>query len=199
MAPTKRVDETPFPEDDPNDQRTVKEMKQQVHDQQELERARGEVVKHVAPQMVTIQSKTGGGEVAVRDLRDMSYADLTEHFGFSNAQDEIETDQFGPILEDKSKLVNRPIMLVHWNFYDGDYGEFVSAWVMTPEGERFIVNDGSTGMYAQLRTLTDTKNIRSMLLVKRGLRASDYTYTDPRGQSHPARTYYLDIQPDSIR
>lgn len=101
--------------------------------------------------------------------------------------------------EEKDGLIGKPCMFVTWRFADGDYGEFVSAHVMVELGKdkyaKYIINDGSTGICAQLRDLTDRQPDSRMLFAPKGLRRSDFTYTDGDGKSKPAHTYYVDTAP----
>jgi len=101
------------------------------------------------------------------------------------------------VLEDKNQLVKKPFAILEWRFNAGDMGEFVSATCVTEKGDKVIINDGSTGILRQLRTVTETReklgiaNVQAGLICKHGLRRSDYQYTDSKGESRPATTYYL--------
>ncbi len=117
------------------------------------------------------------------------------------------------LLEDKDKrrLVGVPIMFLSWSFTEGDYqSEFVSARIVTKDGGKYVVNDGGTGICAQLREFTETHNgRRGGLLARRGLRSSDYKVCDGtngcghppqpvtneaahKGKVTPAATFYID-------
>ena len=91
------------------------------------------------------------------------------------------------LLENKDQLIDVPLVIMDWSFHEGDHGEFVSAHVVTRPGDKFIVNDGSTGIYAQLRAFSDARGKFGGLAVNRGLRRSDYTHP----VHGPATTYYL--------
>lgn len=95
------------------------------------------------------------------------------------------------VLEDKAHLVGVPFVGLRWRFNAGDAGEFVSLEVITEDGRRLIINDGSTGIYRQLKRLTDETGRTTGIACKKGLRRSDYTYTDEKGESRPATTFYL--------
>ncbi len=119
------------------------------------------------------------------------------------------------MLEDKDKrrLVGVPILFLSWSFSKGDYSEeFVSARVVTKDGGKYVLNDGGTGIRAQLREFTNTHAGRTGgLLSRRGLRASEYKVCDgSKGCGHspepiaeksegqhkgvitPAATFYVD-------
>lgn len=146
--------------------------------------------------LMTLRSASGEiTGLTAQELRSLSIEQLVSVAGpLTEASESIGTDQFGPILADKTQLVGVPFVLVHWNFYDGDMGEFVSMWVVDKDDRRFIVNDGSTGIYAQLRALTNKTGQDSMVRCPHGLRVSNYTYTDPQGKERPAQTFYIDTK-----
>lgn len=92
------------------------------------------------------------------------------------------------LLDDKSKLVGKALLALYWTFHPGDYGQFVSIAVVTAEKidghQKFIVNDGSTGICAQLDAYTTTHDGRNGgLAVRQGLRES--TYATCKGCERP--------------
>lgn len=102
--------------------------------------------------------------------------------------------------DDKRRLVGVPFVILSFDFTPGDYGaDFVSAMIVTKGGEKLIVNDGSSGVCAQLRDIAARMPPGAKhrgIVCKHGLRASDYTYHDERsGVDAPATTYYIDTTP----
>lgn len=98
------------------------------------------------------------------------------------------------VISDKNVLVGVPMILLEWRFNDGDQGKFVSvsAVARTELGmKKVIVNDGSTGIMAQLSAYTNKTGKDGGLVVKKGLRRSDYVADTPEGPKN-ATTYYLD-------
>jgi hypothetical protein len=99
----------------------------------------------------------------------------------------------------KDVLIGHQMIVMSWNFNIGDVGPFVSVQCVAklPGGGtlKAIINDGSTGIYAQLDTLYQRTGKLGGLHVKHGLRRSDYTYTNDKGEESPASTYYLDTTP----
>lgn len=106
--------------------------------------------------------------------------------------------------EQKDQLIGLPIAFMEWRFNKGDMGEFVSARVLVRVGDgpgdikKVIINDGSTGIYRQLKQYTDQYGTNTSLIAKNGLKRSDYTFevedkANP-GQmlQRPASTYYID-------
>jgi hypothetical protein len=151
-----------------------------------------EIVKASStPREVELKSANAPMKIAAAELKELSLDQLVEMMGASEVTDIIPTDQYGPIA-DQVLLVGKPFMLVHWEFHEGDFGEFVSMWIMDLDGKRYIVNDGSTGIYQQLRETTDKKGVDSMVVCRHGLKESSYMYTGPDGKERPAKTYYID-------
>lgn len=97
--------------------------------------------------------------------------------------------------DQKSRLVGVKFVILSVDFSPGDNGPFASMMVVTENGERLIVNDGSTGIYAQLEEWSVRLPAGQVLggLVVRGLRRSDYMYTDDKGIDKAATTYYLNV------
>jgi hypothetical protein len=119
--------------------------------------------------------------------------------------------------EDKRRLIGVPLLLLEWMFYQGDFGDFVSIKVVAQsengQASKWILNDGSTGICADLRDFTTKTGRTKGLLVRKGLRASDYwinaekdspDYGKPLSRTEhrtalanglkvaPASTFYLD-------
>lgn len=146
---------------------------------------------------VSLAKSDGSIEVvSAPDLRELSFNQVAALFGDSivTADEIIGTDQFGPILEDKGKLVGVPFVIVYFDEYAGDYGKFVSMWVITANDDRYIINDGSSGLSDQLRTLKEQKGITAGIACKHGLRVSEYDKELDNGSTVHAKTYYLDTR-----
>ena len=120
--------------------------------------------------------------------------------------DELEWDtNVYALLSDKNKLVGKKFLAVQWTFHQStEYvdSEFVSVYVITADsvdGEhRFIFNDGSTGVCAQLRQLTEKRladkhtSPYGGALIKSGLKLSEYDRVDEAGKTiGKGKTYYL--------
>lgn len=98
------------------------------------------------------------------------------------------------LLESKDPLIGIPLLFLSWSFSPGKFDEeFVSARIVTKDGGKYVLNDGGTGIRAQLREFSDSHGGRTGgLLARRGLRRSDYQYTDDNGKTQDASTYYVD-------
>lgn len=98
------------------------------------------------------------------------------------------------LIDDKDTLIGIPMLLVTWEFRQGDFGEYVSVKAITAGDNRKVVfNDGSTGIRDQLRRYSEKTNKTSGLMCPHGLRVSRYDFTDEStGQTKSATTYYID-------
>lgn len=138
---------------------------------------------------------------ALRSLRtwdDVSNL-LSQHGLETVAADQVLGNGFELLTsDDKATLVGVPMILLDWHFNTGDKGTFVSIMAAVKAGDsmrKVIINDGSTGICAQLENL-DNRGITGPLLVKNGLVRSDYDYEEEDKKTgkivkRPATTYYL--------
>lgn len=169
-------------------------------------RTQSDATDTVAEVMPERMADAANGEIAVSALR-FSDDDLRAIESFDDAAallaqndlpvvaaDQVLGNGFS-VVNDKGFLCGLPMMLLSWHFNKGDNGDFVSAHavVSMPGGTlgKFVINDGSTGLYQQLRNYTDKTDRTTGLVVKRGLRRSDYQYDD-NGTPKNATTFYLD-------
>lgn len=132
--------------------------------------------------------------------KDLGYADFAKQL--SESGEMVDGSDYGSgfsVLDtkDKGRLVGVPLIILDYNFNDGDNGQFVSLSVVTNANEKLIVNDGSTGIAKQILEINAALpegDGNKAIFVKKGLRRSDYEYTDKEtGQKKPATTFYLDI------
>lgn len=153
--------------------------------------------------LVTEQMSGGRSAFTEEDLRaittfDEAIALATAEHGAAVYADEVLGDGFALLSTDgKARLVGVPLCFMEWSFYDGEFGgKFVAARVVArgPSGnvERYILNDGSTGICDQLAKFQLNKGRNGNLIARYGLRRSDYEYTDESGKTKPATTYYID-------
>lgn len=129
-------------------------------------------------------------------LQSLSFDQLTELATPVDSTEALGSDQFAPILEDKDKLIGVPFVILSWTLNEGGkFGGFVTLYVLTENNERYIVNDGSTGIRDQLMRYTDETGIDSMLVCRHGLRVSVYDKELPNGVTiSDAKTYYIDTK-----
>lgn len=97
--------------------------------------------------------------------------------------------------DDKRKLVGVPFVIARLRFTDNESGKFVSVCIFTREGSglppKIVFNDGSTGVYRQLESEVTKNGKMTAIMCPKGLRASDYKYTDEEGKQKDATTYYI--------
>jgi hypothetical protein len=137
--------------------------------------------------------------VALESWEDVS-ALLETHGVEVEFADKVLGDGFSVLSTDeKMTLIGRPMMLMEWRFNNGAQGEFVSIRAIVKTGDmstdikKVILNDGSTGIRDQLKKFTAMTGKRAGLVVRRGLRVSEYTYEDEKtGEKRPAKTFYID-------
>lgn len=145
-------------------------------------------------------------ELLKADSWDAILALVAEKTHAANAHDELGDGY--DLLKDKNRLVGVPVLFVQWDIRVGDYenngvkSEYVSAHVavQTTRGlQRYIVNDGSTGMSQQLVDYSNRTGQFGGLYAPRGLRKSEYEYTDPAtGKVTPAETFYIDSSSEAF-
>lgn len=89
--------------------------------------------------------------------------------------------------KDKTKLIGVPFVILNVSFNHGDYGDggFASMAVVTGDDKRFIVNDGSSGIYEQLMRLASKTGRYGGFSVSQGLRASEYETCTNCGKPRP--------------
>ena len=104
--------------------------------------------------------------------------------------------------EKKDSLVGVPFIITGIRVNQGNYGPFVSITGVDQNERNFVLNDGSTGIAAQMLSLVEQFGMDKPIFIKNGLRKSTY-YVDkttlkvvgkePTANSFEAATYYLDI------
>jgi len=112
----------------------------------------------------------------------------------------VSTLEYGSgfeVLKDKRQLVGQPFVIVQAAFWDSDFevegGQFVALHVVTKDGRKFIVNDGSTksGIAHDAKVILQQRGSLVGVIAEKGLSVSEYDYVDDKGKHTPAATYYL--------
>lgn len=118
----------------------------------------------------------------LRNVRDFSSAmELLESLGVPlvDSSEELGT---GFIKTDKKdQFVGTPFVALFWTFHEGDYGSdpFVAIHLVTRDGGRYILTDGSTGIRDELRKWTENNNGRTHgMICESGLSKSEYKYCE---------------------
>lgn len=153
--------------------------------------------------------------VAIREITNDELLEITsfedaialveEVYGTALLADQVIGNGFR-MLTNKSTLVGKGIVLLKWKFLPGDFAsEYVNMLVVTADGDRYLVNDGGSGIAQQLREFSDRSDRFGGLVVRNGFTQSDYTFCSETGcalgtkcqeEGHkrtPASTFYLDL------
>lgn len=157
----------------------------------------------------------GNTNLSVESLRDITDFDAAIR-ALTDAGVELRhvSDEMGDgfaLVDDKEPLVGVPFVVLSSNLSDGDYGRMVTLRIITKDGRKLIMNDGSTGLCAQAQEYEQrTGGTLAGLVVERGLRGSQFKYCTqcvkvskknatecsncgaPADCLKPGTTYYLD-------
>lgn len=144
-------------------------------------------------QSTEVENIDGFSEDALGELESISDV-LAATGGTIPSAADVLGNGFG-ILEDKMRLVNVEFIIVKYGEHTSEKvkgKKFATIHVITRGGDKYVVNDGSTGIMEQLRKLKEDQGHVCPLYVPRGLRVSDYEYEDPNtGEVSAAQTFYL--------
>jgi len=134
------------------------------------------VAKDAAKEVEIRQARFDDDDMrAIQSIEDAARLVAAEFGTDSIASIADELGSGAEILEDKSKLVGERLFLTEWRFNVGDNGPFVSAAAITGRGDKFIINDGSSGIFSQLDKYTVRTGKTFGLMVPKGLRVSVFT------------------------
>jgi len=113
--------------------------------------------------------------------------------------------------DEKLVLLDVPLVVLDSRVHEGEQGMFCSLVVVTEKNLRYVINDGSRGIFAQVLTLREKTGKDGGWLVRNGLRKSDYVTCRECGKPREAseaecavcgddsaergagRTYYLNV------
>lgn len=150
------------------------------------------------------ESKELEKRISTEDMRAIQSFDdaiklVTEQLGGTVEKSSELGDGF-TLQDDKDFFVGKACVFMMWKFSKGDYGDMATVRVLVQEGRetgKYVINDGSTGIRAQLRDLEKRDPNIKMIVAPRGLRRSDFKYTGVDEQTgevteKPAHTYYID-------
>lgn len=101
-------------------------------------------------------------------------------------------------LDDKSLLINVPFYINRFWFTEGEMGDFAVAHCVTSTPvntstgmtSKIILTDGSTGIFKQLREYAKKTGKSGQVIIRHGLRVSQYTADTDQGPK-AAETFYL--------
>lgn len=94
------------------------------------------------------------------------------------------------VIDDKNALVGVPFIILSMFQREGDYAGdgYVSIEVVTKHGDKYVVNDGSTGIAKQIRGIVAAReadgvpNPDAGIYVEHGLTRSDYYRNEITGE-----------------
>lgn len=92
----------------------------------------------------------------------------------------------------KDELIDVPFVIARIRFNANDDGvvTFVSVCCYTKD-KKVVFNDGSTGVFEQLTTYVAKNDRTTAISCPKGLRVSRYEYTNEKGVTSDAATYYI--------
>lgn len=131
---------------------------------------------------------------------------VAEVYGDVLAADEVIGNGF-KMLSNKGLLVGVPFVAVQWKFHVSDYNDsfYTNMLVVTDKGDRYLVNDGGSGITRDLKDYSDRSGRMGGLVFRNGLSESTYSFCDDcrvatvrcadpdNHKQGPATTYYLDL------
>lgn len=109
----------------------------------------------------------------------MSFVDAAFEGGVVNGADELGTGFRIADEDDKLKLCDATLVFVQWTFNPGDYGEdyvSINAIQRHDNGSisKWVINDGGTGLCAELKAYTKKTGRSGGMGFPKGLRVSKY-------------------------
>ena len=146
-----------------------------------------------------VDTTTGEVVIVPADaIKAVNQMDATEYMAWL-ASENLEVVEFDggsdwTLVGDKSTLIDVPfvIAMIRFNHPDtGQKGKFASVCCYTEDGKKIVFNDGGTGVYRQLLDFADKHGRTTGIMCSKGLRRSDYKFTDDEGVERDATTYYI--------
>lgn len=154
-----------------------------------------------APESVSTDVELRISDAQLRDISSFEDAIRLAESVYGSVVDASEEIGSGFVmLENKDRLTDVPFLILSCSFPEGDYrneigelSKFAVVRLVTDKGDRLVITDGGHGVFTQLSELNERTGRSGGILVKGGLRRSDYSYEDANGVTQPATTYYLNV------
>ena len=143
---------------------------------------------------------------ALAAYADQSVTALPLDIAEFDASEDIGVLISAKVVENKDELIGQPLRIYSITYRTSEEygGSYVSLEAFTEDGERVVINDGGTGIPAQVARFLMAKDFSVELdkpfpvrmVARNGLRRSDYPakgeapYTGP-GERPAGTTYYL--------
>lgn len=119
-----------------------------------------------------------------------------EIYGELASSDELGN---GFVMVEKETLLGVPFVVVDTSVKpsekfkrDGQPSLWAIIRAVTKDHKKVIITDGSTGLCQQIIQWRTEKGKTGGFMAFHGLRKSEYEYTDEKGNTSPATTYYID-------
>lgn len=99
---------------------------------------------------------------------------------------------------DRERLVNVPMLIVDWNFFDSDYGDggqAVYVRAITRDGKKVAFTDGSKGVCAKLAQFTQTSGKNVGPIICNGLTKREFDVDTPDGKTVHVVLFDIDNRP----
>lgn len=146
------------------------------------------------------ERKTNTSLVAEAQRGDELVNQLLAAFPGAVVRDSV--DYSGGEVVEKDTLVGIPFVVLDWRVSSSDAyerivdgvitsSEFIIVQVGTSDGQRLLFTDGGVGIRPILEQFTEDTGSRAGLLVRHGLRRSEYSKKMDDGTSRDAVTFYL--------
>lgn len=129
----------------------------------------------------------------------------------------VNSNEYGngfEVCQDNNRLIGVGFVILNGTERLGDFGPYVSLEVVTVNGEKLVINDGSSGIYRQYMDIVKRRESQGSpnpgggILVEGGLRKSDYFWrtakddagndvvvivkpADKQAGDKPGQTFYL--------
>ena len=142
-------------------------------------------------------TKISDGMLAEIQTFDDALAVINDVFnGYIVEADKVLGTGFG-VADEKAAFIGTAFVILNTDknvsYRRNDEGELLEFWslhIVTKDGRKAILNDGGTGIAAQLTELYNRhpELLGKPMLVKRGLRVSNYVHPT----AGPSQTFYLD-------
>lgn len=145
-----------------------------AHEEMETDIAR-------AKELATLDGALSNDDLAAVDLQSARAMLAT-----AGSADELGTGF--RTLKEKRQLIGVPFIIVNYRFFEGDKGRFTAVFLVTDDGRKLMITDGSSGIRDQLARWTDLNDGRMRAMAaQKGLRVSGYPFCDNCRKPAPAR------------
>lgn len=131
--------------------------------------------EYTVDQLVGMSKLDRFSDAALRDITSFEEAFALAEEVYGDVKDiHAELGNGFTLIDDKGKLKGVAFLILHFGLNDGEFGEFSSIAAVTKNNDKYIFNDGSSGIKEQLLTLARTHQRFGGFMVHGGLNESTY-------------------------